>query len=43
MLYDDECSCSFSVHAIQMGEKVTSIFEKAINVFSHKDDSYGNR
>ncbi|BFG13737.1 hypothetical protein CerSpe_000110 [Prunus speciosa] len=34
---------NFSVHAIQMGEKVTSIFEKAINVFSRKDDSYGNR
>ncbi|XP_037496051.1 uncharacterized protein LOC105640192 isoform X2 [Jatropha curcas] len=29
---------NFSVHAIQMGEKVTSIFEHAINVFAHKDD-----
>ncbi|KAM1270279.1 hypothetical protein ACFX2J_031219 [Malus domestica] len=34
---------NFSVHAIQMGEKVTSIFEKAIDVFSRQDDAYGNR
>jgi hypothetical protein len=33
-----KCICSFSVHAIQMGEKVTSIFEHAINVFGRKDD-----
>lgn len=35
--------CSFSVHAIQMGEKVTSIFEYAINVLARKDDVSGNR
>ncbi|KAM7469131.1 hypothetical protein LguiA_007314 [Lonicera macranthoides] len=29
---------NFSVHAIQMGEKVTSIFEHAIDVFARKDD-----
>ncbi|XP_059634542.1 uncharacterized protein LOC132276918 isoform X2 [Cornus florida] len=29
---------NFSVHAIQMGEKVTSIFEHAINVLARKDD-----
>lgn len=29
---------NFSVHAIQMNEKVTSVFERAINVFSRKDD-----
>ncbi|OAY59027.1 uncharacterized protein LOC110609379 isoform X2 [Manihot esculenta] len=29
---------NFSVHAIQMGEKVTSIFEHAINVLGRKDD-----
>lgn len=34
---------NFSVHAIQMGEKVTSIFEHAINVFARKDDISGNR
>jgi hypothetical protein len=34
---------NFSVHAIQMGEKVTSIFEHAINVFTRKDDVSGNR
>lgn len=34
---------NFSVHAIQMGEKVTSIFEHAINVFSRRDDVSGNR
>jgi hypothetical protein len=46
MLYDDDdddCVCSFSVHAIQMSEKVTSIFEHAINVFARKDDASGNR
>ncbi|KAB2623222.1 hypothetical protein D8674_025404 [Pyrus ussuriensis x Pyrus communis] len=34
---------NFSVHAIQMGEKVTSIFEKAIDVFSRQENAYGNR
>ncbi|XP_030942951.1 uncharacterized protein LOC115967932 isoform X2 [Quercus lobata] len=34
---------NFSVHAIQMGEKVTSIFEHAINVFGRRDDVSGNR
>ncbi|KAK7247640.1 hypothetical protein RIF29_42527 [Crotalaria pallida] len=29
---------NFSVHAIEMGEKVTTIFEHAINVFGRKDD-----
>ncbi|CAL5439175.1 unnamed protein product [Camellia sinensis] len=29
---------NFSVHAIQMGEKVTSIFERAIDVLARKDD-----
>jgi hypothetical protein len=29
---------NFSVHAIQMGEKVTSAFEHAINVLARKDD-----
>ncbi|PIA44024.1 hypothetical protein AQUCO_01800229v1 [Aquilegia coerulea] len=29
---------NFSVHAIQMGEKVTSVFEHAIKVLSRKDD-----
>ncbi|XP_057994687.1 uncharacterized protein LOC110645189 isoform X3 [Hevea brasiliensis] len=29
---------NFSVHAIQMGEKVTSIFERAINILARKDD-----
>ncbi|KAJ4709142.1 Transmembrane protein [Melia azedarach] len=29
---------NFSVHAIQMGEKVTNIFEHAIKVFARKDD-----
>ncbi|RDX88687.1 hypothetical protein CR513_29686, partial [Mucuna pruriens] len=33
---------NFSVHAIEMGEKVTSIVEHAINVFSRKDDPVGN-
>ncbi|KAK1269427.1 hypothetical protein QJS04_geneDACA014029 [Acorus gramineus] len=28
---------NFSVHAIQMGEKVTSVFQHAINVLSRKD------
>lgn len=31
---------NFSVHAIQMGEKVTSIFEKAISVLARKDDVF---
>ncbi|GKA53636.1 hypothetical protein Tco_0746951, partial [Tanacetum coccineum] len=30
---------NFSVHAIQMSEKVNSIFEHAINVLSRKDDA----
>ncbi|KAJ6958690.1 hypothetical protein NC653_040365 [Populus alba x Populus x berolinensis] len=34
---------NFSVHAIQMGEKVTSIFEHAINFLSRKDDLTDNR
>ncbi|GER36129.1 DNA-directed RNA polymerase subunit D [Striga asiatica] len=29
---------NFSVHAVQMGEKVTSIFERAIDVFGRWDD-----
>ncbi|XP_057806569.1 uncharacterized protein LOC131021402 isoform X1 [Salvia miltiorrhiza] len=29
---------NFSVHAIQMGEKVTSIFERAIDVLGRRDD-----
>ncbi|CAN1177448.1 hypothetical protein LINPERHAP2_LOCUS33104 [Linum perenne] len=33
---------NFSVHAIEMGQKVTSIFEHAINVLARKDD-IGNR
>ncbi|XVE79908.1 hypothetical protein DITRI_Ditri14bG0095100 [Diplodiscus trichospermus] len=33
---------NFSVHAIQMGEKVTSLFERAINVFARKDDASGD-
>ncbi|KAJ9692983.1 hypothetical protein PVL29_011900 [Vitis rotundifolia] len=32
-----------SVHAIQMSEKVTSVFEKAINVLARRDDVSGNR
>ncbi|KAJ6857804.1 hypothetical protein NC651_039283 [Populus alba x Populus x berolinensis] len=34
---------NFSVHAIQMGEKVTSIFEHAINFLARKDDLTDNR
>lgn len=34
---------NFSVHAIQMGEKVTSVFERAINVLARKDDLSSNR
>ncbi|XP_031253325.1 uncharacterized protein LOC116111268 isoform X1 [Pistacia vera] len=34
---------NFSVHAIQMGEKVTSIFEHAIKVLARKDDVSSNR
>ncbi|XP_041017361.1 uncharacterized protein LOC121259709 [Juglans microcarpa x Juglans regia] len=34
---------NFSVHAIQMGEKVTSIFEHAINLFAREDDVSSNR
>lgn len=37
------CLCSFSVHAIQMGEKVTSVFEHAIKVSARKDDVSTNR
>lgn len=35
--------CSFSVHAIELGEKVTSIFEHAIDVFGRKDDVLNTR
>ncbi|CAH9128493.1 unnamed protein product [Cuscuta epithymum] len=31
-------SYNFSVHAIQMGEKVTSIFERAINAFGRREN-----
>ncbi|XWS28191.1 hypothetical protein CRYUN_Cryun25bG0044400 [Craigia yunnanensis] len=34
---------NFSVHAIQMGEKVTSAFERAIDVLARKDDVSGDR
>ncbi|XP_027357760.1 uncharacterized protein LOC113867036 isoform X2 [Abrus precatorius] len=34
---------NFSVHAIEMGEKVTSIFDQAINVFGRKDDPVGSQ
>ncbi|XP_022753667.1 uncharacterized protein LOC111301977 [Durio zibethinus] len=34
---------NFSVHAIQMGEKVTSVFGRAINVLAHKDDVSDDR
>ncbi|XP_011625789.1 uncharacterized protein LOC18440814 isoform X1 [Amborella trichopoda] len=34
---------NFSVHAIQMGEKVTSVFEHAIRVLSHKENVSDNR
>lgn len=34
---------SFSVHAIQMGEKASSVFEHAINVLARKDDLADNR
>ncbi|KAL2503397.1 hypothetical protein Fot_37245 [Forsythia ovata] len=34
---------NFSVHAIQMGEKVTSIFERAINVLGRRDDVSNTR
>ncbi|XP_057980775.1 uncharacterized protein LOC131166336 [Malania oleifera] len=34
---------NFSVHAIQMGEKITSVFEHAISVLARKDDVTGNR
>ncbi|XP_010443525.1 PREDICTED: uncharacterized protein LOC104735173 isoform X1 [Camelina sativa] len=34
---------NFSVHAIQMGEKVTSVIERAINVLARKDDVSPNR
>ncbi|CAI8594595.1 unnamed protein product [Vicia faba] len=33
---------NYSVHAIEMGEKVTSIFEHAIKVFGRKDDPVGS-
>ncbi|RHN54155.1 hypothetical protein MtrunA17_Chr5g0403611 [Medicago truncatula] len=33
---------NFSVHAIEMGEKVTSIFEHAIRVFGRKDAPVGS-
>lgn len=34
---------NFSVHAIQMGEKVTAVFERAIDVLARKDDVSGHR
>ncbi|XP_047182457.1 uncharacterized protein LOC124848730 [Vigna umbellata] len=34
---------NFSVHAIEMGEKVTSIIEHAINVFGRNEDPVGSR
>ncbi|XAR50712.1 hypothetical protein NMG60_11005111 [Bertholletia excelsa] len=34
---------NFSVHAIQMDEKVTSVFERAISVLARKDDVTGTR
>lgn len=34
---------NFSVHAIQMGEKVTSIFERAIDVLGRRDDVSNTR
>ncbi|XP_031373092.1 uncharacterized protein LOC116188092 isoform X2 [Punica granatum] len=34
---------NYSVHAIQMGEKVSSVFEHAINVMARKDDVSDNR
>ncbi|VVB16402.1 unnamed protein product [Arabis nemorensis] len=34
---------NFSVHAIQMGEKVTSVIERAINVLARKDDMSTSR
>ncbi|KAL8470183.1 hypothetical protein ACS0TY_032885 [Phlomoides rotata] len=34
---------NFSVHAIQMGEKVTSLFERAINVLGRRDDVSSTR
>ncbi|CAI9760976.1 unnamed protein product [Fraxinus pennsylvanica] len=36
-------SYNFSVHAIQMGEKVTSIFERAIDVLGRRDDVSNTR
>ncbi|CAM8936328.1 unnamed protein product [Rhodiola kirilowii] len=36
-------SYNFSVHAIQMGEKVTSLFEHAINVSARKEDLSNDR
>ncbi|XP_065881246.1 uncharacterized protein [Euphorbia lathyris] len=33
---------NFSVHAIKMGEKITSIFEHAINILARKDDVSAN-
>ncbi|XP_061990573.1 uncharacterized protein LOC133708993 [Rosa rugosa] len=33
---------NLSVHAIQMGEKVTSIFEKAVSVLARKDEVSGD-
>ncbi|PSR85237.1 DNA polymerase [Actinidia chinensis var. chinensis] len=34
---------NFSVHAIQMGEKVISVFQRAIDVLAHKDDVVDTR
>ncbi|CAA3017647.1 Hypothetical predicted protein [Olea europaea subsp. europaea] len=36
-------SYNFSVHAIQMGEKVTSIFERAIDLLGRRDDVSNTR
>uniref|UniRef100_A0A7N0U0K4 DUF7906 domain-containing protein n=1 Tax=Kalanchoe fedtschenkoi TaxID=63787 RepID=A0A7N0U0K4_KALFE len=36
-------SYNFSVHAIEMGEKVTSLFEHAINVSSRREDISNDR
>ena len=35
--------CSFSVHTILTGEKVTSIFERALNVLGRDDDVSANK
>ena len=35
--------CSFSVHAIHMGEDVLSVFEHAIKVLSRREDLVDSR